>query len=217
LFLGRDVVIRSFETWHLAQEEYARMDAAPRALCDAFAAGVNYYFERNPQVRPRLLTRFEPWYILAWHYVGAAGRVDFNALNIMLIPANVPGGPVAPLKVPSPYRSPLEAFEADDGSNMLAVAPSRSVSGRAMLFINPTCPFREAHNDTRAHLESDEGLHISGFAILGTPYIRSGHNRDLGWSHTDSAEDAADLYIETFDDRSNALHYRADGMCPGAR
>src|SRR5262245_46620050 len=31
--LGRDVVIRSFEPWRLAQEEYARMDPAARALC----------------------------------------------------------------------------------------------------------------------------------------------------------------------------------------
>ena len=37
-----------------------------RQLVDAFADGLNYFLERNPQVKPRLLTHFEPWYIFAF-------------------------------------------------------------------------------------------------------------------------------------------------------
>ena len=34
--------------------------------CDGFAAGFNYYLARHPEVQPRLLTRIEPWYTLAF-------------------------------------------------------------------------------------------------------------------------------------------------------
>ena len=45
-------------------EAKAAYDAAPdwlKALCDAFADGVNYYLHTHPEVEPKLLTRFEPW------------------------------------------------------------------------------------------------------------------------------------------------------------
>ena len=32
-----------------------------KALCDAFADGLNYYLLTHPEVKPQLLTRFEPW------------------------------------------------------------------------------------------------------------------------------------------------------------
>ena len=50
----------------LAREEYARLDPKMRALCDAFAAGFNYYLAKHPEIRPRLLTSIEPWYTLAF-------------------------------------------------------------------------------------------------------------------------------------------------------
>ncbi|MGH9936950.1 MAG: penicillin acylase family protein, partial [Blastocatellia bacterium] len=59
-----------------------------------------------------------------------------------------------------------------------------------------------------AHLRSDEGMNVYGFAILGTPYIRSGFTPDLGWSHTNNYADTADAYLETFDDPKNPLAYR---------
>ena len=35
-------------------------------FCDAFAPVFNYFLLRHPEVRPRLLTRIEPWYTLAF-------------------------------------------------------------------------------------------------------------------------------------------------------
>src|SRR6476620_3295396 len=40
-----------------AREEYARLDPKMRELCDAFAAGFNYYLTRHPEVHPRLLEK----------------------------------------------------------------------------------------------------------------------------------------------------------------
>src|SRR5262249_47456936 len=62
-----------------------------------------------------------------------------------------------------------------------------------------------------AHLRSDEGMNVYGFAILGTPYIRSGFTPNLGWSHTNNYADTADAYLESFDDPKNPLAYRYGG------
>src|SRR5262245_5299447 len=92
---------------------------------------------------------------------------------------------------------------------MWAVAPKRSVSGNALLMINPHVAFFGGGQRYEAHLRSGEGMDVSGFAILGTPYIRSGHNRNLGWSHTNNYARTADVYVEKFDDpaRPNAYRY----------
>jgi acyl-homoserine-lactone acylase len=94
------------------------------------------------------------------------------------------------------------------GSNMWALAPSRSASGKAMLFINPHVGFFGGGQRYEAQLHSDEGLNVYGFAILGTPYIRSGFTQNLGWSHTNNYADIMDVYLETFDDPKNPLAYR---------
>ena len=33
------------------------------ALCRPVADGLNYFLETNPQVKPRLITKFEPWHV----------------------------------------------------------------------------------------------------------------------------------------------------------
>ncbi|HEY0729838.1 MAG TPA: penicillin acylase family protein, partial [Pyrinomonadaceae bacterium] len=60
--LNEDRLNRALEIPRLAREEYSRLDPKMRSLCDAFAAGFNYYVARHPEVRPRLLTKIEPWY-----------------------------------------------------------------------------------------------------------------------------------------------------------
>ncbi|HEY6400428.1 MAG TPA: penicillin acylase family protein, partial [Blastocatellia bacterium] len=94
------------------------------------------------------------------------------------------------------------------GSNMWAIGPAKSASGRAMLLINPHVAFFGGGQRYEAHMRSNEGLNVSGFAILGTPYIRSGFNDYLGWSHTNNYADVADVYAERFDDPKNPLAYR---------
>src|SRR5215208_2178437 len=57
--LDEDRFNRALEIPRLAREEYARLDRHMRLVCDAFAAGLNYYLARHPEVRPRLLTKIE--------------------------------------------------------------------------------------------------------------------------------------------------------------
>ena len=46
--LDEDRLNHALEIPRLAREEYARLDGQMRSMCDAFAAGFNYYLERHP-------------------------------------------------------------------------------------------------------------------------------------------------------------------------
>lgn len=192
--LRDDLMVRLFESERLAKEEMERAAPASRALYEAFAAGLNWYLHRHPEVKPRLIARFEPWHILALH--NSPPSLARLGIRHAEIAAAYPGIGAA---------APPEAEAQDEGSNMWAVAPARSASGRALLLINPHVGFFGGGQRYEAHLRSGQGLNVAGFAILGTPYIRSGHNERLGWSHTNNYADVVDVYSETFDD---TLTYR---------
>src|SRR5688572_27660718 len=57
--LERDRGSRALEIARLARGEYRRLDPHTRSICDAFAAGLNFYLEKHPEKKPRLLTKFE--------------------------------------------------------------------------------------------------------------------------------------------------------------
>src|SRR5262249_54706201 len=65
--LPSDLLNRALEIPRLSQEEYQRATGRTREIADSFAAGLNYFLDRNPQVHPRLITRFEPWYLFAFN------------------------------------------------------------------------------------------------------------------------------------------------------
>src|SRR5262245_56607203 len=167
--LSTDILVQAYEIIPRAKEQYQRATPRLRAMCAAFAAGVNHYLATHPNVKPRLITKWEPWFILA-NYLSrppGAGITRAERENAFPILAGI-----------APPPTPED--DADAGSNMWAVAPKRSVSGNALLMINPHVAFFGGGQRSEAHLRSGEGMDVSGFAILGTPYIRSGYNRNLG-------------------------------------
>src|SRR5205085_2830371 len=91
--------------------------------------------------------------------------------------------------------------------NAWAIAPAKSASGHAMLFINPHSDFFGRDQYTEVHLHSDEGWNFSGLSRFGFPIPYMGHNEFLGWAHTDNFPDTGDLYAEKFDDPKNPLRY----------
>ena len=184
--LQGDLLVLAWETEARAKAAYRSAGPKLQALCDGFADGVNRYLATHPQTRPRLLTHWEPWYILADEMRGPAGTGITAAERALAFPV---------LSEAAATAEPAEA-DQDEGSNMWAIAPWRTTTGHAMLLINPHVGFFGGGQRYEAHLHSDEGLDVSGFAILGTPYIRSGHNRYLGWSHTNNYASTTDVYLE---------------------
>jgi acyl-homoserine lactone acylase PvdQ len=187
--LQGDIVTRAWESERRARDHYVHAAPQLRALCDGFARGINRYLETHPQTKPRLITNWEPWFILMEEHRGPAGTGITRAEREIAFPV-LAGAPVTTVE---------GAPDPDEGSNMWAVAPSRTTTGHAMLLINPHVSFLGGGQRYEAHLHSDQGLDVSGFAILGTPYIRSGHNRYLGWSHTNNYAQTADVYLDALD------------------
>jgi penicillin amidase len=204
-----NLLARAFEIPRLARDEYARAAPPMRAIYDAYAAGLNHFLSSNPAVKPRLITRFEPWHTLAmlraryWlaEFIWDTG-LERNELRI---------GDLTYAAEASFQRSPsgsVPPAEPLQGSNTWAVAPARTAAGHAMLFINPHVGFFGPYQYYEAHLHSEQGLRFSGVARLGFPFPYIGHNEHLGWSHTDNYFDRGDLYAEVFDDPSDPLSYR---------
>ena len=196
----QDLLVRAWEVEKGAKQQYEQASPQLRMLCDSFAAGLNYYLANHPEVHPRLLTHFEPWFALAEEHHGPAGTGITPAERTAAFPAlgsaPVTGG---------------MGMDFNEGSNMWAVAPGRSADGHALLLINPHVQFFGGGQRYEAHLHSGQGLDVSGFAMLGSPYIWSGHNRYLGWSHTNNYAQTADVYLETFDVPGDPLTYRYAG------
>ena len=63
-YLYEDLETRLIYDTAEAIMDYKNSEPWLKALLLAFADGINYYLEKNPMVKPRLLKRFEPWYPL---------------------------------------------------------------------------------------------------------------------------------------------------------
>jgi acyl-homoserine lactone acylase PvdQ len=209
--LAGDLVRAAFSVERLSREEYAREPPERRRLWDAFAAGLNHYLATHPEARPRLITRYEPWFVFArFRSAAATTTVDGVRLgDVVATPLDAGAGGAQDAGGPSPEPPDVTSGEPDEaqGSNTWAVAPARTAAGHALLFQNPHVSFYGSGQRYEVHLQSDQGWHFSGFAILGTPMPRAGHNEHLGWSHTNSAADVGDAYEIAFD-AADSLAYR---------
>jgi acyl-homoserine lactone acylase PvdQ len=198
-----DRVVRLLGIPRLARAEYERAPARMRALYDAYAAGLEFYLRRHPEVRPALLRRFEPWYPLALlrfkYYVGEF--LDYTGVDPETLEVHPPAAPSTAAALPV-FAEPAQ------GSNAWAVAPSRSASGHALLLINPHVSFYGTAPYYEAQLTSGQGWSFSGVGRYGFPLLYIGHNERLGWTYTDNYPDIGDLYRERFDEPKNPRAYR---------
>jgi acyl-homoserine-lactone acylase len=91
------------------------------------------------------------------------------------------------------------------GSNGIAIAPTNTVNGNALLLINPHTSFFFRHE---AHVTSDEGLNAYGALTWGQFFIYQGFNETAGWMHTSSSTDNIDEFLETIIEKEDGLYYR---------
>ncbi|HEX8197699.1 MAG TPA: penicillin acylase family protein [Pyrinomonadaceae bacterium] len=192
--LNNDRLNHALEIPRLAGEEYSRLDAHTRALCDAYAAGLNYYLKRHPETKLRLLAKFEPWHTLAFI------RYNYYQNGFVYDPA---------ISLPNIQTAENQrVWKENQGSNGWVINPSKSATGNAMLFINPHLPFFGSGQVYEGHVHSDEGWNFTGYTRFGFPFPYVGHNENSGWVSTDNAADLTDVYLETFDDPKRPLAYR---------
>ncbi|MFN0119862.1 MAG: penicillin acylase family protein, partial [Blastocatellia bacterium] len=93
-------------------------------------------------------------------------------------------------------------------SNQMAISPSRSTEGAAMLIIDPHLPWFGRQRFWELRLHAGE-VHASGFATAGVPWVGLGHSSDVAWAHTTGGPDTADVYALQLNPQ-NPLQYKYD-------
>jgi len=179
----------------------AQYEASPewlKTLMNAFADGLNYYLHTHPEVRPRVITRFEPWMALTFTEGSIGG--DIERVNLRDLQAFY-GSEHAGSDAEGDSGAPAEP----SGSNGIAIAPSNTVDQRSLLLINPHTSFF-----FRAELQmaSDEGLNAYGAVTWGQFFVYQGFNDRAGWMHTSSGVDAIDEYLETVTKQGSRYVYK---------
>jgi acyl-homoserine-lactone acylase len=170
---------------------YAAAPAWLQAVMTGWADGLNYYLATHPDVKPRVITRFEPWMALSFSEGSIGG--DIESVSIARLEAFYGKNPAAMARVePDPRYAPVPPEPT--GSNGFAVAPANTVDGKALLFINPHTSFffRE-----EAQVTSEEGLNAYGALTWGQFFIYQGFNERAGWMHTSSGVDNIDEFLLT--------------------
>lgn len=190
--------------------QYQKSPERLKALMNAYAGGLNYYLHTHPEVKPRVITHFEPWMALTFSEGSIGGdieRVNLNQLEAFY--------GKTPLKVASAFAPPalrrdrsaeeLDRFVEPTGSNGAAVAPANTASRHALLLINPHTSF---FFRAEAQMTSDEGLNAYGALTWGQFFIYQGFNERTGWMHTSSGVDNIDEYLETVTKKGDGFTYR---------
>ena len=193
----RDLRMKLFIAPDSMKAMYARSPAWLKSLMDAYADGLNYYLRTHPQVKPRVITHFEPWMALSFSEGSIGGDIE----RVSLRELEKFYGSSAPLPAPSEDQG----FKEPSGSNGFAIAPSNTTNHRALLLINPHTSF---FFRAEVQMTSDEGLDAYGAITWGQFFVYQGFNDRIGWMHTSSGVDVVDEYAETVVKQGDRVSYR---------
>jgi acyl-homoserine-lactone acylase len=184
------------------QQQYRLSPAWLKALMMAWADGLNYYLSKHSNVAPKVIHHFEPWMALSFTEGSIGGdveSVDLPKLEKFYGQPTQPTPPTAAnLPLPVPEENP-------GGSNGFAIAPSRSASGHAMLWINPHTSY---YFRSELQVVSEQGLNVYGAVTWGQFFVYQGFNSHNGWMHTSYGGDAIDEYAEDLVKKPDGLYYK---------
>ncbi len=200
--LYSDLRAQLYMTTAEAKEAYQQAPDWLRELCVAFADGINYYLHTHPEVRPQVITHYEPWMPL-FFFEGSIGG-DLEQISTAQLKAFYEPKATAGLPQEQEAVTPL-LFEEPTGSNGIAIAPSLSESGNAMLLINPHTSF---YFRPEVHVVSKEGLNAYGAVTWGQFFIYQGFNEKTGWIHTSTFVDFMDEFVEEVTQKDGNYSYR---------
>ncbi len=209
-YLYHDLRTRLFQDTIMAIKIYQDCQPWLKKLCNAFADGINFYLYNHPEVKPKLIKRFQPWMPFLFSEGSIGGDIETVSLDELkrFYATPTPEGRVG-INVPRAGAGgslrPFEGWEAEPtGSNGIAIAPSKTKAGNALFLINPHTSF---YFRSEIHVNSEEGMNVYGAATWGQFFIYQGFNEQCGWMHTSSEADAIDEYEETVGMKGKNFYY----------
>lgn len=194
----QDLRMKLFIDPEVMKKQYTSSPAWLRNLMGAFADGLNYYLFKHPEVKPRVIQRFEPWMALTFTEGSIGG--DIERVNLKQLEGFYGKTQVSEAVSPNDDE-PAEP----SGSNGMAIAPANTLNHHALLLINPHTSF---FFRSELQMVSDEGLNAYGAATWGQFFIYQGFNEHTGWMHTSSGVDAIDEYLETLEKKGDRFYYK---------
>jgi acyl-homoserine-lactone acylase len=195
--IWRDLRMKIFVKPDAMKKEYAASPEWLKQLMTAWADGLNFYLATHPGVKPRVITRFEPWMALTFSEGSIGGDIEGISL---------PGLEAFYGKTTATSSAgETELDHEPRGSNGIAIHPSNTTNKRALLLINPHTSF---FFRSELQMSSDEGLNAYGAATWGQFFIYQGFNPRAGWMHTSSGADGVDEYLETVTKKGDGHVYK---------
>jgi acyl-homoserine-lactone acylase len=196
----QDLRMKLFMDPETMKKQYAASPEWLKKLMNAFADGLNYYLEKHPDVKPRVIKRFEPWMALTFTEGSIGG--DIERVNLSQLEAFYGKVPVSQTHSVSADEDDIEEPR---GSNGIAIAPSNTIAHHALLLINPHTSF---FFRSELQMVSDEGLDAYGAVTWGQFFIYQGFNDRVGWMHTSSGVNAISEYFETVEKKGDRFYYK---------
>jgi acyl-homoserine-lactone acylase len=181
------------------QRQYRLSPAWLKTLMIAWSDGLNYYLSKHANAAPKVIRHFEPWMALSFTEGSIGGDVESVDLAKL---EKFYGQPTPPTAGNSQQFVPEEN---PGGSNGFAIAPSRSASGHAMLWINPHTSY---YFRSELQVVSEQGLNAYGAVTWGQFFVYQGFNSHNGWMHTSYGGDAIDEYAEDLVKKPDGLYYK---------
>jgi acyl-homoserine-lactone acylase len=203
--LWRDLRMKMYISPADLKARYAQSPEWLKKLMVSFADGLNFYLYTHPEVKPKLLTRFEPWMALAFSEGSIGG--DIESIDLKQL-EHLYG------KAPQVALADLgKGFDEEPkGSNGFAISPRLTAGGHALLLINPHTSF---YFRPEIHAVSEEGLNAYGAVTWGQFFVYQGFNEKTGWMHTSGGGDVIDEYLETVVEKDGKYFYKyGDSLRP---
>jgi acyl-homoserine-lactone acylase len=190
------------------QEGYRLSPAWLKSLMMGWSDGLNYFLSKHPAVTPKVIRHYEPWMALSFTEGSIGGdieSIDLIKLQKFYAPQDQQNS--RPSRSSALAGPALTAFTEPPpgGSNGFAIAPSRSASGHALLWINPHTSY---YFRSELQMVSEQGLNVYGAVTWGQFFVYQGFNAHNGWMHTSYGGDAIDEYAETIVHQPDGFYYK---------
>jgi acyl-homoserine-lactone acylase len=195
-----DFAMGRLDNYREAQRAANHVGRSYRKVIRAFAAGINLYARQQRARLPEWMPEVDEADVLANGRAGAVEALASPALVARLERKYAPG--------PGIPTAAEQAIGDSDGSNAVAIGPSRSASGRALLLGNPHLRWSSLYWE--AHVTVPGRVNFYGSTLVGIPWLRAGFNDVLGYVQTNNAPDLADVYALTLD-AGRPDHYVFEG------
>ena len=159
---------------------------------------------RIPQVKPRVITHFEPWMALTFSEGSIGGDIERVESRRSSKRSTARRRDAASQDRPADATACVSggADRIERHRDRARRTPRRH---HALLLINPHTSF---FFRSELQMTSDEGLNAYGAVTWGQFFIYQGFNERAGWMHTSSGVDDIDEYLETVTKKGDGFVYK---------